>query len=150
MGSIKMQFFAIAATFFAAVMATWAAKPLMDPTTTTVGQAAEQCGVNQRLSCCNGDDASSCSPVGSANLLQLLQSARLATLMPAPSAARLTTRLVSSTSTSSATTSSRTSASSVPANKRLAFCGFLQYSCACIYLWILKAMVFIQIGACKT
>merc|ERR1711881_730404 len=70
--SIKMQFFAIAATFFAAVMAAPSAKPLMDPTTTTVGQAAEQCGVNQKLSCCNGDDASSCSPVGSANLLQLL------------------------------------------------------------------------------
>merc|ERR1711939_950000 len=118
--SIKMQFFAIAATFFAAVMAAPSAKPLMDPTTTTVGQAAEQCGVNQKLSCCNGDDASSCS--------SSCQSARLATLMPAPSAARLTTRLVSSTSTSSATTSSRTSASSVPANKRLAFCGFLQYS----------------------
>merc|ERR1712093_105698 len=61
--SIKMQFFAIAATFFAAVMAAPSAKPLMDPTTTTVGQ---------KLSCCNGDDASSCSPVGSANLLQLL------------------------------------------------------------------------------
>merc|ERR1711981_1305381 len=69
---IKMQFFAIAATFFAAVMAAPSAKPLMDPTTTTVGRAAEQCGVNQKLSCCNGDDASSCSPVGSANLLQLL------------------------------------------------------------------------------
>merc|ERR1711881_587333 len=53
-------------------MAAPSAKPLMDPTTTTVGQAAEQCGVNQKLSCCNGDDASSCSPVGSANLLQLL------------------------------------------------------------------------------
>merc|ERR1712058_83453 len=36
--SIKMQFFAIAATFFAAVMAAPSAKPLMDPTTTTVGQ----------------------------------------------------------------------------------------------------------------
>merc|ERR1712000_293544 len=70
--SIKMQFFAIAATFFAAVMAAPSAKPLMDPITTTVGQAAEQCGVNQKLFCCNGDDASSCFLFGFANLLQLL------------------------------------------------------------------------------
>merc|ERR1711939_157792 len=116
--SIKMQFFAIAATFFAAVMAAPSAKPLMDrllssavstrsclAATVTMRHPAPQLAPPTCSSSC--------------------QSARLATLMPAPSAARLTTRLVSSTSTSSATTSSRTSASSVPANKRLAFCGFL-------------------------
>ena len=42
------------------------AKPsLMNPETTTVGQAASACGVNQKLSCCNGDDTASCSAVPS-------------------------------------------------------------------------------------
>merc|ERR1712058_169490 len=148
--SIKMQFFAIAATFFAAVMAAPSAKPLMDPTTTTVGQLLSSAVSTRSCLAATVTMRHPAPQLAPPTCYSSCQSARLATLMPAPSASRLTTRLVSSTSTSSATTSSRTSASSVPANKRLAFCGFLQYSCACIYLWILKAMVFIQIGACKT
>ncbi|KIW05174.1 hypothetical protein, variant [Verruconis gallopava] len=67
-----MQFIAIVATFFAAAMAAPSARPMMDPSVTTVGQAASNCGVNQKLACCDGESTSSCSPVSSANLLALL------------------------------------------------------------------------------